>query len=146
MLVRFREPGAVPQCRFLPPVAGRHRAGRRGRPAAALRPVADQAPRLTFTSCINAAVNGGVARAFKVDRRRNAVASKKAATMNTLTLTFNGPSSQARQALGALLQRYRSAYFVERSSNEYAVTADDATAAELARQPQWSTALAQPQR
>jgi hypothetical protein len=58
--------------------------------------------------------------------------------MTTLTLIFNGPSSQARQALGGLLQRYRSAYFVERSSLEYAVTADDATAAELARQPQWS--------
>ena len=59
--------------------------------------------------------------------------------MTTLTLTFNGPTSQVRQALGTLLQRYRSAYFVERSSHEYAVTADDATAAELARQPLWST-------
>jgi len=58
--------------------------------------------------------------------------------MTTLTLIFNGPSSQARQALGGLLQRYRSAYFIERSSHEYAVTADDVTAAELARQPQWS--------
>jgi len=63
--------------------------------------------------------------------------------MTTLTLTFNGPAAQARQALGGLLQRYRTAYFVERSSNEYAVTADDATAAELARQPQWSTRQAQ---
>ena len=63
--------------------------------------------------------------------------------MTTLTLTFNGPASQARQALGGLLQRYRSAYFVERSSNEYAVTADEVTAAELARQPLWSTRLAQ---
>jgi hypothetical protein len=61
--------------------------------------------------------------------------------MTTLTLTFNGPASQARQALGGLLQRYRSAYFVERSSNEYAVTADDLTVAELARQPMWSTHL-----
>lgn len=59
--------------------------------------------------------------------------------MTTLTLTFNGPPSQARRALGGLLQRYRSAYFVERSSNEYAVTADEATAAELARQPLWSS-------
>jgi hypothetical protein len=59
--------------------------------------------------------------------------------MTTLTLTFNGPDSQARQALGGLLQRYRSAYFVERSRREYAVTADDATAAELARQPGWSS-------
>ncbi|MFG6456445.1 hypothetical protein [Roseateles sp. BYS96W] len=59
--------------------------------------------------------------------------------MTTLTLTFNGPAHQARQALGGLLQRFRSAYFVERSSNEYAVTADEVTAAELARQPQWST-------
>lgn len=58
--------------------------------------------------------------------------------MTTLTLTFNGPASQARQALGGLLQRYRSAYFVERNTNEYAVTADELTAAELARQPQWS--------
>lgn len=58
--------------------------------------------------------------------------------MTTLTLTFNGPQGQARQALGGLLQRFRSAYFVERSSHEYAVTADDATAAELARQPLWS--------
>jgi len=66
--------------------------------------------------------------------------------MTSLTLTFNGPSNQARQALGTLLQRYRSAYFVERSSNEYAVTADDVTAAELARQPQWSTQVAQTQR
>jgi hypothetical protein len=56
----------------------------------------------------------------------------------TLTLTFTGPSNQARKALGGLLQRYRSAYFVERSSNEYAVTADELTAAELARQPLWS--------
>ena len=63
--------------------------------------------------------------------------------MTTLTLTFNGPASQARRALGGLLQRYRTAYFVERSSNEYAVTADDATAAELARQPLWSSRLAQ---
>ncbi|MFG6430721.1 hypothetical protein [Roseateles sp. LYH14W] len=59
--------------------------------------------------------------------------------MTTLTLTFTGPASQARQALGGLLQRYRSAYFVERGSNEYAVTADEVTAAELARQPLWST-------
>lgn len=59
--------------------------------------------------------------------------------MTTLTLTFNGRPGDARKALGGLLQRYRSAYFVERSSNEYAVTADEATAAELARQPQWST-------
>jgi len=68
--------------------------------------------------------------------------------MTTLTLTFQGPPSQARKALGGLLQRYRSAFFVERSSNEYAVTADDATAAELARQPEWSTrpAPAQSQR
>jgi len=58
--------------------------------------------------------------------------------MTTLTLVYNGPANQARRALGGLLQRFRSAYFVERSSNEYAVTADDATAAELARQPQWS--------
>lgn len=65
--------------------------------------------------------------------------------MTTLTLTFNGPSSQARKALGGLLQRYRSAYFVERSSNEYAVTADEVTAAELARQPLWSTQPAQEQ-
>ena len=59
--------------------------------------------------------------------------------MTTLTLTFNGPATQARQALGTLLQRYRSAYFVERSSLEYAVTADEAIAAELAAQPQWSS-------
>lgn len=58
--------------------------------------------------------------------------------MHTLILTFNGPATQARQALGGLLQRYRKAYFVERSSNEYAVTTDDATAAELAQQPSWS--------
>jgi len=58
--------------------------------------------------------------------------------MTTLTLTFNGPASQARQALGGLLQRFRSAYFVERSSSEYAVTADEETAAELAVQPLWS--------
>ncbi len=58
--------------------------------------------------------------------------------MTTLTLTFNGIPGDARRALGQLLQRYRSAYFIERSSNEYAVTADEATAAELARQPQWS--------
>jgi len=65
--------------------------------------------------------------------------------MTTLTLTFNGPSNQARRALGGLLQRYRSAYFVERSSSEYAVTADDATAAELSRQPLWSAQQAQVQ-
>lgn len=65
--------------------------------------------------------------------------------MTTLTLTFNGPPSQARKALGGLLQRYRSAYFVECSSNEYAVTADDVTAAELARQPLWSTRQTQAQ-
>lgn len=63
--------------------------------------------------------------------------------MTTLTLTFNGPTPDARRALGALLQRFRSAYFVERSSLEYAVTADEATAAELARQPQWSSTAAQ---
>ncbi|MBV8500426.1 MAG: hypothetical protein JO006_01765 [Paucibacter sp.] len=66
--------------------------------------------------------------------------------MTTLTLTFNGPASQARQALGGLLQRFRSAYFVERSSNEFSVTADEATAAELARQPQWSARLPQTRR
>jgi len=65
--------------------------------------------------------------------------------MTTLTLTFNGPSNQARQALGGLLQRYRSAKFVERSSNEYTVTADEVTAAELARQPLWSSRLVQAQ-
>lgn len=59
--------------------------------------------------------------------------------MTTLTLTFQGRPGEARRALGALLQRYRSAYFVERGNNEYAVTADDVTAAELARQPQWSS-------
>jgi hypothetical protein len=58
--------------------------------------------------------------------------------MSSLTLTFTGPTPEARRALGALLQRFRQAYFVERSSHEYAVTADEATAAELARQPQWS--------
>lgn len=58
--------------------------------------------------------------------------------MTTLTLTFNGQPGDARKALGSLLQRYRSAYFVERSSQEYAVTADERTAAELARQPLWS--------
>lgn len=58
--------------------------------------------------------------------------------MTTLTLTFHGQPSEARKALGGLLQRYRSAYFVERSSHEYAVTADEVTAAELARQPLWS--------
>lgn len=58
--------------------------------------------------------------------------------MSTLTLTFTGPAPDARRALVGLLQRYRNAHFVERSSHEYAVTADEATAAELARQPQWS--------
>jgi hypothetical protein len=33
--------------------------------------------------------------------------------MTTLTLTFNSPTGQARQALVGLLQRFRSAYFVE---------------------------------
>lgn len=66
--------------------------------------------------------------------------------MTTLTLTYNGPAIQARQALGGLLQRFRTAYFVERSSNEYAVTADEATAAELARQPEWSARVPQAQR
>lgn len=59
--------------------------------------------------------------------------------MTMLTLTFNGPETQARQALGGLLQRFRSAYFVERSSNEYAVTTDEVTASELAKQPLWSS-------
>jgi hypothetical protein len=67
----------------------------------------------------------------------------ESSTMTTLTLTFNGPPGQARKALGALLQRYRSAYFVERSSHEYAVEADEVTAAELAAQPQWSARQAQ---
>jgi len=62
--------------------------------------------------------------------------------MTTLTLIFQGPASQARAALGGLLQRYRSAYFVERSSTEYAVTTDERTARELAQLPQWQTALA----
>ncbi len=61
--------------------------------------------------------------------------------MTTLTLTFNGSPTQARRALGELLQRYRSAYFVERSSNEYLVTADERTAAELARQALWTSRL-----
>ncbi|OYU28229.1 MAG: hypothetical protein CFE41_07000 [Burkholderiales bacterium PBB2] len=63
-------------------------------------------------------------------------------TMTTLTLTFNGAPLQARQALGELLLRFKSAYFVERSSTEFLVTADEATASELARQAQWSSALA----
>lgn len=63
--------------------------------------------------------------------------------MTTLTLTFQGLPGDARKALGGLLQRYRSAYFVERSSNEYAVTADEDTVAELARQPLWLTSAAQ---
>lgn len=62
--------------------------------------------------------------------------------MTSLTLTFNGPSTEARRALGGLLQRFRTAYFVERSSHEFAVTADDDTAAELARQPLWSARVA----
>ena len=66
--------------------------------------------------------------------------------MTTLTLTFNGPTPEARRALGALLQRFRTAYFVERSSHEYAVTADDATAEELMRQPLWSARPPQPAR
>ena len=65
--------------------------------------------------------------------------------MTTLTLTFNGPEAQARQALGGLLQRFRSAYFVERSNNEFAVTADEITATELAKQPLWSSRLASDQ-
>lgn len=66
--------------------------------------------------------------------------------MTTLTLTFTGHPSQARRALGGLLQRFRSAYFVERGSTEFAVTADEVTAAELARQPLWSARQAQTQR
>ncbi len=62
--------------------------------------------------------------------------------MTTLTLTFNGAPRQARQALGELLLRFKSAYFVERSSTEFLVTADDATASELARQELWSSAVA----
>lgn len=58
--------------------------------------------------------------------------------MTTLTLTYNGTPGQARKALGELLLRYRSAYFVERSSDEYLVTADPQTAHELAAQAQWS--------
>lgn len=59
--------------------------------------------------------------------------------MTTLTLTFQGPASQARAALGGLLERYRTAYFVERTSTEFAVTTDEATAKELAQLPRWST-------
>ena len=62
--------------------------------------------------------------------------------MTQLTLTFNGPPGHARRALGELLQRFRDAYFVERSSHEYLVTADDVTATELARLTEWSTRLA----
>ena len=58
--------------------------------------------------------------------------------MTTLTLIFKGPATQARAALGGLLERYRSAYFVERSRTEYAVTTDEDTARELSRLPQWS--------
>jgi len=58
--------------------------------------------------------------------------------MTTLTLTFTGAPGQARKALGELLLRYRSAYFVERASDEYLVTADERTAKELAAQAQWS--------
>ncbi|MCV2362308.1 hypothetical protein LNV23_02455 [Paucibacter sp. DJ1R-11] len=61
--------------------------------------------------------------------------------MTTLTLTFNGAPLQARQALGELLLRFKSAYFVERSNTEFLVTADEATASELARQKQWSSAV-----
>lgn len=64
--------------------------------------------------------------------------------MSTLTLTFTGPTPDARRALVALLQRFRQAQFVERSSHEYAVTADEATAAELARQPQWTAQATSP--
>lgn len=58
--------------------------------------------------------------------------------MTQLTLTFHGTPGNARRALGELLQRFRAAYFVERSSNEYLVTTDDVTAAELARLTEWS--------
>lgn len=58
--------------------------------------------------------------------------------MTTLTLTFTGTPGQARRALGELLLRYRSAYFVERSSHEYLVTADERTAHELSAQAQWA--------
>ncbi|MFG6448881.1 hypothetical protein ACG0Z6_11615 [Roseateles sp. BYS180W] len=57
--------------------------------------------------------------------------------MTTLTLTFTGPQHEARKALGALLHRFRSAYFVERSSSEFSVTTDDQTAQELAKLPDW---------
>lgn len=60
--------------------------------------------------------------------------------MSTLILSFQGPAHLARSALVGLLQRYRSAYFEERSSTVYAVTADDAIAGELSRLPGWAAA------
>jgi len=95
-----------------------------------------------LTSCINLARQPRRRASVQRGPLAFTIGLTEAPTMTTLTLTFNGPPSQARKALGGLLQRYRSAYFVERSSNEYAVTADDVTAAELARQPLWSSRLA----
>jgi len=58
--------------------------------------------------------------------------------MTTLTLKYQGPASQARAALADLLQRFRSAYFVEHSNTEYLVTADGKTALALKQLPEWS--------
>jgi hypothetical protein len=60
--------------------------------------------------------------------------------MTTLTLTFQGPGHQARAALGSLLQRFRNAQFVERTSTQFAVTADDDTAKQLTQLPDWAAA------
>jgi len=59
--------------------------------------------------------------------------------MTTLTLTYpRSPRTRRARRWPNCLQRFRSAYFVERSNTEYLVTADGKTALELKRLPEWS--------
>lgn len=58
--------------------------------------------------------------------------------MNTSTLRFNGTDRQAREHLVHLLRAFPHAFFRERDSAEYEVTADPSTLKQLETQPGWS--------
>ena len=62
--------------------------------------------------------------------------------MSKLTLTFLGPESRARAALVGLLHRFPGAYFVEKDTCRYEVTAEDAVAREIAGLEGWQAQFA----
>ncbi len=57
--------------------------------------------------------------------------------MKTFRLSYTGPAPQVRRQLVALLQRFPTARFVEKSDGEFEVTADAAVEADLRALADW---------